>query len=167
MAHEVSHFWTPIEGDPDRFAEAIAHFLQDYLEGVREGPVAVDAAIASHMAALGRQPEAATAPVVGAGSHPALDTISREKGPLALWALARTIGVPGTMDLLSAWAGTSGGGAAEFTAFLLERAGAMKGFQARRFVDDWFHADICPIDLTLAPDAAVRQAAAHYLDPEP
>ncbi len=167
VAHEVSHFWTPLEDDPDRFAEAIAHFLQDYLEGLRGEPTAVDAAIASHMAALGRQPEAAKAPLAGAGSHPALETISREKGPLALWALARTIGIPDTINVLSAWAGTPGGGPNDFAAFLLERAGQMKGFQAHRFVDDWFHADLCPIDLTLAPDAALRQVAAHYLDAEP
>jgi len=168
VAHEVSHFWTPIaEGDPDRFAEAIAHFFEDYLEGLREGPTAVDAAIAAHMAALRSRLEAGKAPLAGAGRRPDIDTISRQKGPLALWALARTIGVPKTMDVLSTWAHTKGGGADEFAALLLERLGGEKGFNAGHFIDDWFHADLCPLDLDLAPDTALRRVAVRYLDGQP
>ena len=168
VAHEVSHFWTPIaEGDPDRFAEAIAHFFEDYLEGLREGPSAVDAAIAAHMATLRQRPEAAKAPLAGAGMHPDIETISRQKGPLALWALARAIGVPKTMEALSTWAHTKGGGADEFAALLLARFGDEKGFNASHFVDDWFHAGFCPLDLDLAPETALRQLATRYLAGQP
>ncbi len=166
VVHEVAHFWTPGR-DANRFCdEAVAHYLEDLLVGERDGVTARVAAIAHRMRALGACPEAQRVPLAAAAGHAALETVSRQKGPLALCVLEYGIGRDGVLALLKSWIRSPDVDTADAGRFVRhagEMLAGLGGFDGRSYLRDWFEAEAGPpLDVEGDPEEALCRAASRY-----
>lgn len=162
LAHEVAHFWTPM--DRDRFHEGLANYLQALVEERARPGHGFFASLAPRLPVLWDPPLMAR-PLVGAGAHGDLDRVSRDKGALALSVLEALVGRPVLLRVLRDWLHlphAEEAGPDEFATFVTARLTAHPG-DVSRLVQDWFRGGsrIGPPLSALVPQA-LRELADRY-----
>ena len=162
LAHEVAHFWTPL--DRDRFHEGLANYLQALIEEqVRPGQ-GFFASLVPRLPVLW-DPAAMAEPLVGASAHAELDRVSRDKGALALAVLDTLLGRPVLLRVVRDWLHlphAEEAGAEEFASYVTARL-ADHPKDVSRLVHDWFRGEsLIPPPVSRLVPQAVRELAARY-----